>query len=134
MPWKNADKWIKLFTCFSCRQNKTPTLLWPAKKISMYRVWCRTKYHKRLRNGVPAQLVIYPGQNHGISIPGYQVDRCERYRHGLKISAISFMEPAVVQLASFRYASPGRNDSGSRTCAVGCSRSLSVLTIFKTAY
>ena len=36
-------------------------------------------YQALKSNGVPAQLVIYPGQNHGISIPGYQVDRCERY-------------------------------------------------------
>ena len=29
--------------------------------------------------GVPTQLVIYPGQNHGIARPSYQKDRMERY-------------------------------------------------------
>ena len=29
--------------------------------------------------GVPTQLIIYPGQFHGISKPSYQVDRFERY-------------------------------------------------------
>jgi dipeptidyl aminopeptidase/acylaminoacyl peptidase len=29
--------------------------------------------------GVPAQLVIYPGQYHGITRPSYQKDRVERY-------------------------------------------------------
>ena len=29
--------------------------------------------------GVPAELVIYPGQYHGISKPTYQRDRLERY-------------------------------------------------------
>jgi len=28
--------------------------------------------------GVPTQLVIYPNQNHGISIPSYRVDRMRR--------------------------------------------------------
>jgi dipeptidyl aminopeptidase/acylaminoacyl peptidase len=27
---------------------------------------------------VPTQLVIYPNQNHGISIPSYRVDRMRR--------------------------------------------------------
>ena len=29
--------------------------------------------------GIPAQLIIYPGQFHGITKPSYQVDRYERY-------------------------------------------------------
>jgi dipeptidyl aminopeptidase/acylaminoacyl peptidase len=29
--------------------------------------------------GVETQLVIYPGQFHGLSLPGYQRDRLERY-------------------------------------------------------
>jgi len=29
--------------------------------------------------GVETQLVIYPGQYHGIKIPSYRVDRIERY-------------------------------------------------------
>lgn len=29
--------------------------------------------------GIPAQLIIYPGQFHGITKPSYQVDRFERY-------------------------------------------------------
>jgi dipeptidyl aminopeptidase/acylaminoacyl peptidase len=29
--------------------------------------------------GVPTQLVVYPGQFHGISRPSYQKDRMERY-------------------------------------------------------
>jgi dipeptidyl aminopeptidase/acylaminoacyl peptidase len=28
---------------------------------------------------VPAELILYPNQNHGISIPSYQVDKVERY-------------------------------------------------------
>ena len=29
--------------------------------------------------GVPAELVIYPGQFHGITVPSYRVDRWKRY-------------------------------------------------------
>jgi dipeptidyl aminopeptidase/acylaminoacyl peptidase len=29
--------------------------------------------------GVPSELVIYPGQFHGLSKPSYQRDRLERY-------------------------------------------------------
>ena len=29
--------------------------------------------------GVPTQLVVYPGQFHGITRPSYQKDRVERY-------------------------------------------------------
>jgi dipeptidyl aminopeptidase/acylaminoacyl peptidase len=29
--------------------------------------------------GISTQLVIYPGQFHGITVPSYQVDRLERY-------------------------------------------------------
>jgi dipeptidyl aminopeptidase/acylaminoacyl peptidase len=28
---------------------------------------------------VPTQLVIYPGEFHGLSVPSYQRDRMERY-------------------------------------------------------
>jgi dipeptidyl aminopeptidase/acylaminoacyl peptidase len=29
--------------------------------------------------GIPAELIIYPGQFHGISIPSYQRDRFDRW-------------------------------------------------------
>lgn len=31
------------------------------------------------RRGAPTQLVVYPGQSHGIRVPSYQVDRYQRY-------------------------------------------------------
>jgi dipeptidyl aminopeptidase/acylaminoacyl peptidase len=36
-------------------------------------------YQVLRRRGVPAQLVVYPGQSHGIRVPSYQKDRYERY-------------------------------------------------------
>jgi dipeptidyl aminopeptidase/acylaminoacyl peptidase len=29
--------------------------------------------------GIPTQLIIYPGQFHGITVPSFQKDRFERY-------------------------------------------------------
>jgi dipeptidyl aminopeptidase/acylaminoacyl peptidase len=29
--------------------------------------------------GTPTQLIIYPGENHGISRPSFQRDRMQRY-------------------------------------------------------
>ena len=36
-------------------------------------------YQALRRRGVETQLVVYPGQSHGIRVPSYQVDRYERY-------------------------------------------------------
>lgn len=36
-------------------------------------------YQALRRRGVPTQLVVYPGQSHGIRVPSYQVDRYQRY-------------------------------------------------------
>jgi dipeptidyl aminopeptidase/acylaminoacyl peptidase len=31
------------------------------------------------RQGVPTQLVVYPGEGHGLSVPSYERDLYERY-------------------------------------------------------
>ena len=36
-------------------------------------------YQALRRMGVPTQLIVYPGQPHGLRIPSYQKDRLERY-------------------------------------------------------
>ena len=36
-------------------------------------------YQALRRRGVRTQLVVYPGQSHGIRVPSYQKDRYERY-------------------------------------------------------
>jgi hypothetical protein len=38
-----------------------------------------SSYQAPRRRDVPRQLVVYPGQSHGISVPSYQVDRYRRY-------------------------------------------------------
>ena len=36
-------------------------------------------YQALRRRGVVTQLVVYPGQSHGLRVPSYQKDRHERY-------------------------------------------------------
>ena len=36
-------------------------------------------YQVLRRRGVPTQLIVYPGQGHGIAVPSYQKDRYQRY-------------------------------------------------------
>jgi dipeptidyl aminopeptidase/acylaminoacyl peptidase len=36
-------------------------------------------YQALKSNGVDTQLVVYPGQHHGLAIPSYQRDRLERW-------------------------------------------------------
>src|SRR5947208_16033830 len=80
-PWKNMDKWIKLsYPFFHADRIKTPTLFMAAEKdFNVPSVGAEQMYQALRSNGIPAQLVIYPGQHHGISTPSYQVDRCTRY-------------------------------------------------------
>lgn len=81
VPWKNMDKWIKVsYPFFHADKIKTPTLFMAGEKdFNVPSVGAEQMYQALKSNGVPAQLVIYPGQNHGIAVPSYQVDRYTRY-------------------------------------------------------
>lgn len=80
-PWKNPEKWIKLsYPFFHADRIKTPTLFMAAEKdFNVPSVGAEQMYQALRSNNIPTQLVIYPGQHHGISTPSYQVDRYTRY-------------------------------------------------------
>ena len=65
---------------FKATKVKTPTLIlcgqedWNVPLINSEQL-----YQALRRLGVPTELVIYPGQGHGIERPSYQKDRYERY-------------------------------------------------------
>jgi dipeptidyl aminopeptidase/acylaminoacyl peptidase len=42
---------------------------------------------------VPTQLVIYPNQNHGISIPSYRVDRMRRVLDWYRVYLMGAITP-----------------------------------------
>jgi dipeptidyl aminopeptidase/acylaminoacyl peptidase len=80
-PWKNLDAWLRVsFPFFKADRITTPTLfLCGEKDFNMPIVGSEQMYQALRSLGVPTQLVIYPGQHHGIRKPSYVRDRLERY-------------------------------------------------------
>ncbi|MFD2571381.1 S9 family peptidase [Spirosoma soli] len=80
-PWKNTDKWLKLsYPFLKADRIKTPTLFMAGEKDFNVPSAGSEQMFQALRSlGVPTQLIIYPGQFHGITVPSYQKDRAERY-------------------------------------------------------
>ncbi len=80
-PWKNTDKWLKLsYPFLKADRIKTPTLFMAGEKDFNVPSAGSEQMFQALRSlGVPTQLIIYPGQFHGITTPSYQKDRIERY-------------------------------------------------------
>ena len=80
-PWKNPKKWMDLsYPFFKADKIKTPTMFMASEKDFNVPVAGSEQMYQALKSlGVPAQLIIYPGQFHGITKPSYQVDRFARY-------------------------------------------------------
>ena len=80
-PWKSQDLWIKIsYPFFHADRIKTPTLFMGGASDFNVPIIGGEQMYQALRSlGVPTQLVIYPGQFHGLTIPSYRKDRLERY-------------------------------------------------------
>jgi dipeptidyl aminopeptidase/acylaminoacyl peptidase len=79
-PWENTDLWIELSPFFNVDKVTTPTLVMGGQLDWNVPLQNSEQLYQALRKlGVATQLVIYPGQGHGIRQPSYQVDRYERY-------------------------------------------------------
>jgi dipeptidyl aminopeptidase/acylaminoacyl peptidase len=80
-PWKNPDLWMKLsYPFFKADRIKTPTLFMVGQDDFNVPLAGSEQMYQALRSlGVDTQLVIYPNQFHGITIPSYRVDRMQRY-------------------------------------------------------
>ena len=80
-PWKNPDVWMKVsYPFFKADRIKTPTLFMCSQ--ADFNVPCagaEQMYQALRTEGVDTQLVIYPGQNHGLTVPSYRRDRLQRY-------------------------------------------------------
>ena len=80
LPWDRPDVWMKLSPFYQVAKVKTPTLIlcgqddWNVPLVNSEQL-----YQALRRLGVPTELVIYPGQGHGIRRPSYQKDRYDRY-------------------------------------------------------
>jgi len=80
LPWRNVDAWVKLSPWFSVEKVTTPTLLMGGSEDMNVPLLNSEQLYQALRRlGRETELVIYPGQNHGIRRPSYVKDRYERY-------------------------------------------------------
>ena len=80
-PWKAQDLYLKLsYPFWHADRIKTPTLFMGGEKDFNVPIAGGEQMYQALRSlGIDTQLVIYPGQFHGLTTPSYQRDRLERY-------------------------------------------------------
>ena len=80
-PWKTRDAWMKVsYPFFHADRIKTPTLFLGGEKDFNVPIAGSEQMYQALKSlGVDTQLVVYPGQFHGLTIPSYERDRLQRY-------------------------------------------------------
>ena len=80
-PWKNMDAWMRVsFPFVHADRIRTPTLFLCGEKDFNVPLPNSEVMYQSLRSlGVPTELVIYPGQFHGLTKPTYLLDRYRRY-------------------------------------------------------
>ena len=80
-PWVNPKAWEKVsYPFWHADRIKTPTLFLGGEKDFNVPIGGSEQMYQALRSlGVETQLIVYPGQFHGISRPSFVRDRYERY-------------------------------------------------------
>lgn len=82
LPWKAKEAWLKLSSSFFEVEKITTPILYMCGERDMNVPLLATEqlYQAVKRLGkVETELVVYPGQWHGIETPSYRKDRLERY-------------------------------------------------------
>jgi dipeptidyl aminopeptidase/acylaminoacyl peptidase len=81
VPWKNPETWTRLsYPFLHADKIKTPTLFLCGEADFNVPLLNTEQMYQALQSlGVPTELVIYPGQNHGLRKPSYIIDRLKRY-------------------------------------------------------
>jgi len=81
VPWKAQERWLKVsYPFFQADRITTPTLFLCGEKDFNVPIAGVEQMYQALRSlGVETQLVVYPGQYHGITTPSYARDRLQRY-------------------------------------------------------
>jgi len=79
-PWNNRELYDQAsYPFLHADRIKTPTLFQCAEKDFNVPCLGAEQMYQALRSlEVPTQLVIYPGENHGLTVPSYLRDRLER--------------------------------------------------------
>jgi dipeptidyl aminopeptidase/acylaminoacyl peptidase len=81
LPWKNREVWERLSSpYYEVEKITTPTLfVGGAEDWNVPIIGSEQMYQALRRLGRKTQLVVYPGEHHGIRKPTYQKDRFQRY-------------------------------------------------------
>jgi dipeptidyl aminopeptidase/acylaminoacyl peptidase len=80
-PWKKREVWDRVSSAFyNVEKITTPTLIMGGEEDWNVPIMNSEHLYQALRQlGRTTELVVYPGQHHGISKPSYQKDLYERY-------------------------------------------------------
>jgi dipeptidyl aminopeptidase/acylaminoacyl peptidase len=81
LPWAKPEVYQRVsYPFLHADRIDTPTLfLCGEKDFNVPLLHSEQMYQALKSRNVPTQLVIYPGQYHGIETPSYRVDRMQRY-------------------------------------------------------
>ena len=80
LPWKNAELWTRLSPFYQVEKVTTPTLiLCGGADINVPCLNSEQLFQALRRLGRETELVVYPGQYHGLDKPSYIKDRYDRY-------------------------------------------------------
>ena len=80
LPWENTELWIRLSPFFQVEKIETPLLLMcSGDDVNVPCLNSEQLYQALRRLGRSTELVIYPGQGHGLTRPSFVKDRYERY-------------------------------------------------------
>jgi len=80
LPWENAEAWERISPFNDVGNVTTPTLVMGGEQDWNVPIQNSEQLYQALRRrGIETQLVVYPGQGHGLRVPSYQKDRYERY-------------------------------------------------------
>jgi len=80
LPWESIDPYVRIsYPFYHADRIATPTLFMCGEKDFNVPVINSEQMYQALRSrNVPTQLIIYPGQYHGLSKPSYVEDRLDR--------------------------------------------------------
>jgi dipeptidyl aminopeptidase/acylaminoacyl peptidase len=96
LPWENRETWERISPFNRVDKITTPTLVMGGEKDWNVPIHNGEQLYQALRRmGRETQLVVYPGQSHGLSVPAYQVDRYERYLEWYDRYVKQLTEPVV---------------------------------------
>ncbi len=81
LPWETPENWVRVsYPFLHADRIKTPTLfLCGTEDYNVPLIHSEQMYMALRRLGVPARLMVYPGESHGISTPSNQRDVLNRY-------------------------------------------------------